>query len=193
MVNILQTTFWHAFTWWTSDPNGWIDKSTLVQVMAWRRTGDKPLPETMSSLGHNELRVVPVRAPSNPRIYAICMEILLLKLRKKLADITLSEYWIQMSLWVYRCLCQSGIILTWLSCHCIIHWQYVICHLYAIFRHEFIIVTHVLSIDFLWHVLSRPDWDKNDCRVVLPYSCLHETLFSWGLLNSCCTYKNISQ
>ena len=29
-------------------PKGPIDnKSALVQVMAWRRTGDKPLPETM--------------------------------------------------------------------------------------------------------------------------------------------------
>ena len=25
------------------------NKPTLVQVMAWRRTGDKPLPETMST------------------------------------------------------------------------------------------------------------------------------------------------
>ena len=29
-------------------PKGLIDKkATLVQVMAWRRTGDKPLPELM--------------------------------------------------------------------------------------------------------------------------------------------------
>ena len=30
------------------DPNGLIDnKSALVQVMAWRQTGDKPLPEPL--------------------------------------------------------------------------------------------------------------------------------------------------
>ena len=57
MAAISQTTFLNAFSWMNSFvfwislkfvPKGPIDNTTaLVQVMAWRRTGDKPLPEPM--------------------------------------------------------------------------------------------------------------------------------------------------
>ena len=49
MAAISQTTFSSAFKVSLKFiPNGPIDnKSALVQVMAWRRTGDKPLPEPM--------------------------------------------------------------------------------------------------------------------------------------------------
>ena len=52
---ISQMTASNAFSWMESfvfrskvTPNGLIDnKSALVQVMAWRRAGDKPLPEPL--------------------------------------------------------------------------------------------------------------------------------------------------
>ena len=57
MAAILQTTVSKAFSWMKSVlfrislkfvPKGPIDnKAALVQVMAWRWTGDKPLPEPM--------------------------------------------------------------------------------------------------------------------------------------------------
>ena len=61
MAAILQTTFLNAFSWMKSFvfrfkislklvPKGPIDnQSALVQVMAWRRTGDKPLSEPVLS------------------------------------------------------------------------------------------------------------------------------------------------
>ena len=57
MVDILQMTTWNAFYlikknvfWlkfhWSLIPEVQLtNKATLVQVMAWRKTGDKPLPE----------------------------------------------------------------------------------------------------------------------------------------------------
>ena len=59
MADIFQTTFSHAFSWMKNVwifikismkfvPKGPIDKiPSLVQIMAWRRPGDKPLSETM--------------------------------------------------------------------------------------------------------------------------------------------------
>ena len=59
MAAISQTTFSNTFLWMKSCvflskislkvvPKGLIDdKSALVQVMAWRQTGDKPFPEPM--------------------------------------------------------------------------------------------------------------------------------------------------
>ena len=72
MADISQTTFSNVFSWNENFrisiemslnlvPKGPIDnKSVLVQVMAWRRTGDKPLPEPMltrisAALGGEEL------------------------------------------------------------------------------------------------------------------------------------------
>ena len=59
MAAIFQTTFWNGFSWmkmfeyrlkfhWSFFPGGPINNiPTLVQVMAWRRPGDKPLSEPM--------------------------------------------------------------------------------------------------------------------------------------------------
>ena len=58
MAAITQTTFSNAIIMNESlsvlmrnslkfGPKGPIDKSPLVQVMAWRRSGDKPIPEPM--------------------------------------------------------------------------------------------------------------------------------------------------
>ena len=59
MADILQKTLSNAFLWMKSFfisiqislkfvPKGSIDnKAVFVQVMAWRRKGDKPLPESM--------------------------------------------------------------------------------------------------------------------------------------------------
>ena len=61
MATILQMTFWKAFSCVKSFVSKFVpgdpinDKSQLVQVMAWRWTGNKPFPEPMTTKFYDTL------------------------------------------------------------------------------------------------------------------------------------------